>query len=247
MKFPRYIKYLYLMSSCLLILLHACASTRFSAGEQKNSLPLLDRDHIEEVHSVVVAPFYRDENNWRQSAQEILSTEKLSVIQAGKVDAAARKGGADLLATEPENRPATLVKLARSLQADAVLNGIILPKNEHREIILQLISSKDSRVLFWQAADFTVKEGPIDGTIQKEFLSKLLAPVLANAARRDKPSIAPVPTHAPKTESPKVEMRQETETPKDEHQPKAEKKPKADRRHDKGRRPAPATEDISPM
>jgi hypothetical protein len=232
-RLPHQGKFLFVIAALPLLLLHACASTQFTAGDQKNSLPLMEKDLIEEVHSVAVAPFFSDRNNWRGSAEETLSIPGLSVVTAD---------GADLSTLGPDNRRDALVKLARSLGADAVLNGVLIPGEDKGEIILQLISTKDSRLLFWQAADFVYKEGPIDPDAQRELLSKMFRPLLANIATREKPP-APQPSRQPTAETPpKIDTRPEVEV-----QPKTEKKPKSDRRHDKGRKPSPSSEDISPM
>lgn len=219
-----------------LLLLHACASTQFTSGEQKNSLPLVEKGLIEEVHSVAVAPFFNDSGNWRGSAEETLATPRLSVVTADR---------ADLSALGPDDRRDALVELARSLGTDAVLNGVLIPGEGRGEIVVQLISTKDSRLLFWQAADFVNKGDRIDPNAQRELLSKMFAPLLANIANRERPP-APKPSLQPAAETPpkmdKMDTKPEIEAP-----PKTEKKPKSDRRHDKGRKPSPASEDISPM
>jgi hypothetical protein len=219
-----------------LLLLHACASTQFTAGEQKNSLPLVEKGLIEEVHSVALAPFFSDSNNWRGLAEETLAIPRLSVVTTER---------ADLSTLGPDNRGEALVKLARSLGTDAVLNGVLISGEGRGEIIMQLISTKDSRLLFWQAVDFVTKGGRIDPNAQRELLSKMFAPMLANIAKREKPP-APKPSRQPTAETPSKMDKMDTK-PEIEAQPKTEKKPKNDRRHDKGRKPSPSSEDISPM
>ncbi|MGE5300917.1 MAG: hypothetical protein ACM3MB_08135 [Acidobacteriota bacterium] len=230
----------------LLIALSACATSRFTAGDQKNSLPLADRRLVEEVQSVAVAPFYHDDNHWRQLAQEALSTPKLEVIPAGKVDAAGRNTGKELSTIGPDNRAGMLVKLGRSLQADAVLNGIVLSKGDQLELIIQLISSADSRILFWQAADFSFQGERIDAASQRKLISRMLEPLVANAAKRGKPLMTPP---APKAVvAPAAAPKQAIEHgPKPGSQPKAEKKQKIDRRHEREPKPPAVPEDISPM
>ena len=231
----------------LLIALSACATSRFTAGDQKNSLPLADRRLIEEVHSVAVAPFYHDDNHWRQLAQEALSTPKLDVIPAGKVDAAGRNTGKDLSTIGPDNRAGVLVKLGRSLQADAVLNGIVISKGDRHELIIQLISSADSRILFWQAADFSFQGERIDPASQRKLISGMLEPLVANAAKRGKPLMTP-PVQPKAVEAPEAAPKHAIEQgPKPGSQPRAEKKQKTDRRHEREPKPPAVPEDISPM
>jgi hypothetical protein len=231
---PHLKKFLFVNFALPLLLLHACASTQFTAGEQKNSLPLMERDLIEEVHSVAVATFFSDSNNWKGLAEETLSIPGLSVVTAG---------GTDLSTLGPDNRREALVKLGRSLRSDAVLNGVLITGVDRGEIIVQLISTKDSRLLFWQAADFTHKGGPIDPNAQRELLSKMFGPLLANIATREKPP-APPPVRQPVAETPR---KPDIKPAEPEALPKIEKKPKSDKKQDKGRKPSPASEDISPM
>lgn len=227
-------KFLFVIAALPLLMLHACASTQFTAGEQKNSLPLMERDLIEEVHSVTVTTFFGDSNNWKGLAEETLSIPGLSVVTAD---------GKGLSTLGPDNRREDLVKLGRSLRSDAVLNGVLITGENHGEIIVQLISTIDSRLLFWQAADFTHKGGPIDPNAQRELLSRMLGPLLATIATREK-TPAPPPVRQPAAETPrKTDIR----PAEPEALPKTEKKPKGDRRQDKGRKPSPASEDISPM
>ncbi len=227
--------------------LSACAATRFSAGDQKNSLPLPDRRLVEEVHSVAVAPFYNDDNHWRELAQETLSAPRIDVISARKVDAAARETGKDLSGFGPDGRAGLLVKLGRSLQADAVLNGIVLSKGNRHELIIQLISSADSRILFWQAVDFTPPGRRIDADVQRELISRMLAPLVANAAKRGRPVMSQ-PVQPKSVEAPAAPVkRQAAQEPQSGNQPKAEKKQKTGKRHEREHRPPTAPEDISPM
>ncbi len=230
---PHLRKFLLVIAALPVLLLGACASSQFTAGERKNSLPLIEKGLIEEAHSVAVAPFFGDGSNWKEITEDVLSVPGLSVVSAG---------GADLSALGPDNRRDALVKLGRSVRADAVLNGVVISGADRGEIVIQLFSTKDSRLLFWQAADFTHKRGPIDPNAQKELLARMLGPALANLAKREKPA-----THHP-LQQPAAETRRKADTkPEQEAPPKAEKRPKSDRRHDKGRKPPPASEDVSPM
>jgi hypothetical protein len=233
-RLPHQEKLLLAVSLLPLLLLHACASTQFTAGDQKNSLPLIEKDLIEKVHYVAVAPFFMDRGDWRRSAEKALSAPGLSIITADRED---------ISTLGPDNRRDAIVKLARSLGADAVLNGVLITGEGGGEIIVQLISAKDSRLLFWQAADFINKEGRIDPNAQRELLSKMFGPLLANIAKRERPP-APMPSRLPAAETPsKADTKPEIEV-----QPRAEKKPKgSDRRRDKGRKPSLPPEDISPM
>ncbi len=229
---PHLRKFLSLITALPLLLFYGCASTQFTPGDQKNSLPLIEKDLIEQVHSVAVATFFGDGNNWKGAAEEALSATGLSVVRADR-NAFATLG--------PDNRREALVKLGRSLRSDAVLNGVLIEGEGRGEIIVQLISTNDSRLLFWQAADFTYKGGLIDPNAQRELLSKMFGPLLANIAKRKKPP-APHPVLQPAAETPqRTDARQVPDT-----LPKTEKKPKSERRHDKGRKPA-ASEDVSPM
>ncbi len=216
-----------------LILLHSCSTTQFIAGNPKISMPLIEKDLIEEVHSVAVTPFFSDRSNWRQLAEETLSVTRVSLIPAGDTDLSTRG---------PDDRREILVKIGRSVHADAALNGVLISGENHSEIIIQLISTKDSRLLYWQAADFKQKEGPTDKNSQKELISKMLGPLLANIAKREK-SLSPLPPPKPRAETqPKQEKKPEPQV-----LPKSEKKPKGEKRPDKGSKPSPPADEISPM
>ncbi len=163
----------------------------------------------------------------------ITSSPRISVIHSEKTDRIIKESRKDLSNMEPEDRPDFLSKIGRSLQVDAVLNGVILSNDKQHEIILQLISSKDSRILWWQAVEFSFREGSLAPSDQKALLSEMLAPLLSHLGKREKPS----PTPAVKSE-PKTEEQPKTETP-----PKGGTKPKIERKPDKGTKP----DDISPM
>ncbi len=228
----------------LIVLATACATAAFWAGEPKNSLPLPDKTHMEEVHTIAVPPFYGDTVEWRELTQETLSSvgPRLTVIPLQKVDAAAQMKK-ELAGSGPDARAEILVRIGRQIHADAVVNGIVLWK-EKPEIILQVISCRDGGVVFWQSADFSIKEGP-SAQGQRELLSQMLGPVKENAGKREKP--VPPPPPRPKVEpAPKPELNPNSETQHRNETPKPEKKSKADKRR-KGSKPPPSTEDVGPM
>ena len=215
------------------------------AGEPKNSLPLTGRESLEYVHSIAVAPFYGDTVRWREITQNVLASSagaRFSVIPSQKVDAAAAGMARDLQAAGPQSRGDLLAGVGRQIDADAVVNGVILWK-ETPELIIQVISSRDGRVLYWQAADFTMKDvPPSDGP--QQLIRKMLGPVVDNAGRKERPLAA-----SPKPEvetQPKAEVRQDAgQAPRPEPPQKHERKQKPDKR--KGAKPSPADEDVSPM
>ncbi|MEW6107590.1 MAG: hypothetical protein AB1632_00255 [Nitrospirota bacterium] len=214
----------------LLTLLCSCASlgilSGFTSGEPKNSLPFIEKGLIEEVNTVAVPPFYGDRHNWRLITQEILSSDKrISVIPAKKIDGAFKSIKKDLASVGVDERSGFLSNTGRLVQSDAVINGVILDKDKRYELILQLVSSEDSRVLWWQAVEFSFREGHLSASDQKSLLSKILSPLLIYMGKRDKPpAIISPPVH-----------------PKTEIQPKTGTKP------DKDSPPLPSPADISPM
>ncbi|MDA8079295.1 MAG: hypothetical protein M0Z79_10210 [Nitrospiraceae bacterium] len=246
----RILKHVYKKYSALFFLLvmaTACATAGFWAGEPKNGLPLPDKPRMEEVHTIAVPPFYGDTVQWRELAQEILASTgpRLGVIPLQKVDSAtAQIQKKELAGAGPDSRADILVRMGRQLHADAVVNGIVLWK-EKPELIIQVISCRDGGVVFWQSADFSIKEGP-SAQGQRELLSSMLAPVKENAGKREKPG--PPPPPQPKVESgPRPEPRQDPDTQQgNETHTKSEKKTKADKRK-KGSKPSPSTEDVGPM
>ena len=230
--------------SAVLFSLSACASTGFmpgfSGGEQKNSLPFMGKDMLEEVHSIAVAPFYGDNHKWKEAAYELfISSPKISVVQPEKVERIIREGKKDLSVIEPDDRMDFLSRIGRTLQSDAVLNGVILSSDKQNEIILQLVSSKDSRVLWWQAVEFRFKEGAISLSDQKALLTKMLDPLFPYLGKRTKtPSAPSVKSQSRIEEQPKTDTSPKTDIPS-----KTGTKSKTDKKPDKGTPPA----DISPM
>ena len=185
------------ISPLLALLIHSCASTGISIGEQKNSLPFMGKELIEEVHTVAVPPFYGNQDNWKETIQEILSSVKrVSVIAPSKVDSAIKSSRKDLPALGVDERFDLMGRLGRSLHADAVINGLIISKDNHNEIILQLISSKDSKILWWQAVEFRGDNpSPSD---QRELLTKMLSPLLAHIGKGEKSKSDKRPDKGPK-------------------------------------------------
>jgi hypothetical protein len=224
----------------LLLLLQSCATSQFTAGEQKNRLPVADRMRLEEVHSIAVPPFYRDDYHWERLVREALATPTIAVIPTGRVDAALKEAKKDLSTLDPRLRTDALAKIGRSVRADAVLNGIVLSRGDRRELILQLISSRDSRLLFWQAAEFSLKGSRTVTEGQRRLVLQMLEPLVAHAARRQKP-VLPAPTAA---EPAPAETREELPAP---HRPVQEKRHKKDGEREKGPVPAVPPEEISPM
>lgn len=193
----------------LLLLLAGCASVgqKFSAGEPKNSLPFMAKDLVEEMHSIAVPPFSGDRQAWHEAAQEVIAqAPKASLIPQKKLDAAIRTTKKDPVLLLLEERIEYVSKLGKSVQADAVLNGIILSREDRHELILQLVSSKDSRVLWVQTADFSFKDNQITRSDQKELLNKMLSPLIPLLGKREKPSRKPdkgvKPQQAPEDVSP---------------------------------------------
>lgn len=212
-KFNRFL----LAAVLFLPLLYSCASTGqlpgFSAGEQKNSLPLMGKDAIEEIHFIAVPPFYGDAYDWKGAAQKILaSSKKISVISGEKINRITKENRKEFSLLDPGDRTEFLGKIGRSLRVDAVLNGIILRGNKKNEIILQLVLTKDARILWWQAVDFSFKEGSLSRADQQELLSKMLEPLLLNLGKREKPVVTPA--SKPKHKDGNFEGKQKTDTKK---------------------------------
>ena len=188
--------------ACLLLSMSACASTgafsKFSAGEMKNSLPLFDKEAVEETHYVLIPAFYNDNNNWRQLTNEALLFAKINIVPE-KTEQVIGAGKKKLSLLSPQERVDHLGQLGRSLRTDAVINGMVLTKDNRSELVLQLISSKDSRILWWQAADFSMKDDTDAQDQQKALLSGMLSTLIQYIGTKEKPVIAPA-KHQPKTE-----------------------------------------------
>jgi hypothetical protein len=232
----------------LLVCLHACASTKalpgFSAGEQKNSLPLMERKSLEEVHSIAIPPFYGDDAGWRQITGEVIaSSPRLFVIPPEKMDGKAN----EISAFKPEERLDFLGNLGKSVESDAVLNGVILNKENSHELILQLISSEDCRILWWQAVDFRFPAGSLSPSDQKAVLSQLLDPLIAHMGIREKPVRPLTPEAEKKEESNSSSLQQKEAVPSGGGQQQPLTKSKTERKPKKAPQPQPAVEDINPM
>jgi len=217
----------------LLFLLAGCVSMgqKFSAGEPKNSLPFMSKDLVEEMHSIAVPPFSGDSQSWHEAAQEVMAqAPKASLVSQKKLDSAIKTAKKDPSLLSPEERIEYVSRLGRAVQADAVLNGVILSRDDRHELILQLVSSRDSRVLWLQSADFSFKGEQISKTDQKELLHKMLSPLFPLLGSKERPV------------QPRQEMQQRTEPDQ-----RPDKKSKPSRKPGKGVRPEPAPEDVSPM
>jgi hypothetical protein len=240
---------IFIVLTCLFSLLNACASTnvfsKFSSGKLKNSLPLFDKDNIEETHSVSIPPFFNDNDNWSGLTQEILSSTKISIVPSEMTANALKAGGNNLDILSPEERAVYLISMTKSLEADAVLNGLIITNDNNSELVLQLLSSKDSRVIWWQAVDFSAKQGAVVQTEQKALLAQMLSPVLQHIGKKEKPVVIPVQPLQPTIETrPKIEIRPVKPA---EPQLKTDIKPKPKKKQEKDQKsPAPA-DNISPM
>jgi hypothetical protein len=225
---------LYLALACLLLSLSACASTgvisKFSSGEMKNSLPLFDKDAVEETHSVSIPAFYNDNNNWRQLTYEALLFAKIDIVPFEKTEQAIGAGKKKLSLLSPQERADYLGQIGKSLRTDAVINGMVLTKDNRAELVLQLLSSKDSRVLWWQAADFSMKDDTAAEDQQKALLSGMLSTLIQHIGNKKRPVTAPA-KHQPKTEE----------------QPKTDTLPKTQKKYKKDIKPAPPVDEIGPM
>jgi len=249
---------------CVLLFLSSCATkelrsiydqspsvgpTLMSAGEPKNSLPFFDKDLAEGLHTIAVPPFLGDRHNWHELAVEVLSSsKKITVTPSDKINTAMKYSKRDLSSLLPEERPAFMAGLGRAIQADAVMNGIILDKEGHNEIILQVISSNDARLIWWQAVDVSFKEGALSRSEQQKVLSSLLSPFLALAGKREpqpQPQLEPQLKREPEPPSgltPKTDNPPRTETP-----PVMKPAQKSKKKSHKYQKPLQAPDDISPM
>lgn len=226
----------------VLLLLAGCASVgqKFSAGEPKNSLPFMAKDLVEEMQSIAVPPFSNDGQAWHEAAQEVLAqAPKVSLISQKKLDSAIKAAKKDPALLLPEERIEYLSRLGRSAQADVVLNGIILSKEDRHELILQLISSKDSRVLWFQAVDFSFKDDQIAKSDQKELLNKMLSPLILLLGKRERPGLPSQPKQ-------ELQLRTEPEQ-KPATEQKSDPQSKGDKKTKPSRKPQQAPEDVSPM
>lgn len=177
-----------------LLLLTSCASMKTQQGTGttglKNSLPLFERELLENVGSIAVLPFYGDRHNWKNTAYNvILSKAKVQVISNEKIERAIKESRKNISNLKPSDRVEILSRIGRSLQSDTVLNGVILATENHSEIILQLISSSDGRVLWWQAVDLQLDDNQAAPSEQIFILKKMLEPVFMYLGKRIKSKI----------------------------------------------------------
>ncbi|MGD1074690.1 MAG: hypothetical protein ABR903_01220, partial [Thermodesulfovibrionales bacterium] len=141
-----------------------------------------------------------------------------------------------------------LGSLGKSLQADAVLHGVILNKEQSHELILQLISSRDARILWWQAVDIRYRASSPSASDQKALLSKMLDPLISLMGKREKPVLPAETTQEPKKEeNPAADSLQQREQSKDDEQQNSPTKPKADKKLKKTPKPTPPEEEFNPM
>ncbi|HXX58602.1 MAG TPA: hypothetical protein VEI96_11425 [Thermodesulfovibrionales bacterium] len=237
----------------ILLSLSSCASTKpvpaLTAGEEKNSLPFLERRFIGEVHSITVPPFYGDHDGWRESVQELLaSSPRVNVIRPGTGGSAINevRGG---VSPGPEDRVEFLAGFGRAAGSDAVVNGVILPHKDRHEIILQLIASRDARVLWWQAREFTFAGSAPSPSDRMKMVAEMLNPLLPLLARKEKPDGLPstgyrggIDDQSKGDAETKAEPIKKSDT---DSKPSA--KQKTDKKPKKSTQPRPTTEDINPM
>lgn len=239
-------------AALMLFTLGACITPGgFSAGDLKNSFPLWERNLVEEVQVIAVPAFHGDSGGWRELSQELItSVPRLTVVPYRKVEASLREARRDLPRIAPDNRAEALVAAGRAVQADAVLNGVLVKKDERTEIVLQLLSVHDSRVLWWQAADYSLSGDTLPRTDQKALLAKMLEALFPRLARRERPAPPPVPKTQPRPEEqPRVDapVPPEPEQQKDEPSSKPELRPKADKKPERKPKATPPPAEISPM
>lgn len=179
--------------AAILVFLAACSTlySGFNSGESKNSLPLFEKNMIEEVHSIAVPPFYGDKHNWKNLTYNFLSYEKgIALVSNSKFEQSMKKMNIKLSNVKLASRIDVLSSLGRAVDADAVINGVVLDKGRFLlgirdgEIIIQIVSSKDGRVIWWQAANFKYKEDNISKAEQESLISKMLEPVLPHISKR---------------------------------------------------------------
>ncbi|MGC2063570.1 MAG: hypothetical protein WA610_11380 [Thermodesulfovibrionales bacterium] len=229
------------LSLIVLSAFFSCVAPGMKAGALKNSIPVTGKDLLEEVNVIAIPAFYGDRQNWKEVSYEVLfSSKRIKVLPPDQVDAAIKEQNPDFASLKSQDRGSALASAAKGLPADAVINGMILLKDDTAELVIQLISLSDGRVLFWQAADLSPKDGQIGHEAKRAALAEILAPVLEHAGKRTKP--APVPTNIqpPAETKPVVIEPQPVTPPKADPPPKTEKKPKKSR-------PARPPDTISPM
>lgn len=218
----------------------SCVTSGMKTGAIKNSIPVTGRELLEEVHVIAIPAFYGDRQNWKEISYEVLfSSKRIKVLPPDQVDAAIKRQSPDFGSVKSQDRGSALARAGKGLPADAVINGMVLPKDDEAELVIQLISLTDGRVLFWQAVDLAPKDGQIGHDAKKAALAEMLAPVLDHAGKRKK--TAPVPAGIqPKTEPRPVVTEPQPAAPLKADPPKPEKKPRKSR-------PSRPSDSISPM
>lgn len=212
-----------------------------TAGPLKNSIPVTGRELLEEVHVIAIPPFSGDRQNWKEASYEVVfSSKRISVLPPDRLDASLKGAVPDFESLEPADRAGALGRLGKRLQADAVLNGMILPKDDQSELVLQLISLPDGRLLFWQSVDLSPKDGQIEPSVRKAVLAEMLAPVLEQAGRRKKPAPVPAAVRPHKEPAPPALEPEPDLPPSVDQTPKPDKKPRR-------LKPSRPSETISPM
>lgn len=182
-----------ILVSAVIVFLPACSAFRkgFSSGESKNPFPLFEKKMVEEVRSIAVPQFYGDKHNWRNLIRNLLSSEKDVILEPNsRVEQAIKKMNIKLDNVKLENRINVLSSLGQAIGADAVINGVILDKGRsilgirEGEIVIQLISSKDGRIIWWQAVNFKYREDAVSKSSQESLIAKMLEPMLSHIGKR---------------------------------------------------------------
>jgi hypothetical protein len=237
-RLPRIALFLVIISAVF-----SCGTPGMRAGAVKNSIPVTGRELLEEVHVIAIPAFYGDRQNWKEVSYEVLfSSKRIKVLPPDQVDAAIRGQNPDLASLKSQDRGSALARAGKGLPADAVMNGMILPKDDaSSELVIQLISLTDGRVLFWQAVDLSPRDGQIGHEAKKAALAEILAPVLEHTGKRKKTALEPSVIQPQAEPKPVVIEPQPVAPPKTDPPPlKPEKKPRKSR-------PARPPDTISPM
>lgn len=174
------------------VLLQGCATLqhpdRFTSGRPKNSLPFFAKERLEESRTLLVPAFLGDLDGWRDMSVDVLGrSSAIDLVSGEKTAHAMRSSGRDLSSLSIDERPAVLLSACRAVRSDAVLNGLILINGDENELILQLISCRDGRILWWQAVEFSGRAAP-DSETQRRVVSELLQPLLDRLGKRSGPS-----------------------------------------------------------
>jgi len=225
----------------MLVAVASCVTTGMKAGPLKNNLPVIAKENLEEVHSIAIPQFYNDRMNWKEITFEVLfASKRIVALPPDRVDAGVRSALPNFGSLSPEDRAAALAKTSKAVHADAVINGMIIPRADADELVIQLLSLKDGRVLFLQTVDLSPRDGQMEHAARKAILADMLAPVIENAGKRKKPAPAPVVIY-PREEPKPIIIEPQTTTPS-----KPEPLPKPEKRQKKPKS-APAPDKISPM